>query len=240
VVFDTGRRTLRQFLQAIAGDFENDPELQALCSKKAPKFGTTDPTALELSRRLSKFLFDVYQSRTGPRGGHYRPAYWTMTNHAGQGMLCGALPSGRKKGESFASGMTPCAGAAGELTECLRAVAAIDATTIPGGLALNLKFPAVNGSDDAIKLAQTVEAYFAMGGMHLQCNIATREMLVDAKKHPHDYPGLLVRVSGYSAYFADLTPRMQDEIIARTAYPLNNERIAGKQSITPEKEVSHA
>jgi formate C-acetyltransferase len=230
--------TMEHFISAIARNFREDEALRAYCLNKTPKFGTDNPLAIALSRRLAAFLYDFYQKHTNYRGGRYRPAYWTMTNHAGQGMLCGALPSGRKAGESFASGMTPVAGAAPELTSCLRAVASIGSRCIPGGMALNLKYPALQGPEDVLRLAQTIEAYCALGGMHIQFNILTRQTLLDAKKNPHNYPHLLVRVSGYSAYFADLTPRMQDEIIARSAYDIREGHITdGPEVITEEEHV---
>lgn len=232
--------TIEHLISAIARNFQEDEALRAYCLNKTPKFGTDHPLALAMSSRLAAFLYDFYQHHTNYRGGRYRPAYWTMTNHAGQGMYCGALPSGRKAGESFSSGMTPVAGAAPELTSCLRAVASIDSRCIPGGMALNLKYPAVQGPEDVLRLAQTIEAYCALGGMQIQFNIQTRQTLLEAKKNPHKYPHLLVRVSGYSAYFADLTPRMQDEIIARTAYNINEGRIADGLEVIIEEEHAHA
>jgi len=52
----------------------------------------------------------------------------------------------------------------------------------------------------------------------------TYEMLMDAKKHPENYPELMVRVSGYSAYFKDLNEMMKDELITRTQYGLSDGR----------------
>jgi formate C-acetyltransferase len=53
---------------------------------------------------------------------------------------------------------------------------------------------------------------------HLQFNIINRETLVAAKEDPEKYRDLLVRVAGYSAYFVDLSSKLQDEIIHRTAH----------------------
>ena len=144
-----------------------------------------------------------------------------MTNHAGQGKLTGALPNGRKAYQLFASGITPVSQAAKELTSCLRAVGGIDSLLIPGGEAFNLKYTSITSPEDLQKFSQGVEAYFAMGGLHIQFNIMSYQMLLDAKAHPDDYPDLLVRVSGYSAYFADLNEAMKDEIITRTAYEVS-------------------
>jgi formate C-acetyltransferase len=52
--------------------------------------------------------------------------------------------------------------------------------------------------------------------MQVQVNVLDPEVLRQARRHPEQYPYLLVRVSGYSAYFNDLSPAMQDEIIQRT------------------------
>ncbi len=60
------------------------------------------------------------------------------------------------------------------------------------------------------------------------------EDLIDARKNPDKYPELLVRVSGYSAYFNDLNEEMKKEIITRTAYNIKN----GKAVPFPEKHKS--
>jgi formate C-acetyltransferase len=206
--------------KALDADFKGYEKLHAYLVHKAPKYGTDDPLAIKNSRNLIRFLYDTYQGYTNHRGGKYRPAFWTTTNHAGQGKLAGALPNGRKAYTAFTSGITPVSQAAKELTTCLRAVGSLDSLCIPGGEALNLKFPLIKDSGDIEKFGAAVEAYFRMGGMHVQFNIMSYETLMDAKKNPDKYPELLVRVSGYSAYFRDLNETMKDEIITRTEYDI--------------------
>jgi formate C-acetyltransferase len=65
-------------------------------------------------------------------------------------------------------------------------------------------------------LAQLVRAYFKMDGHHIQFNVVTAETLKAAQKEPEKYRDLIVRVAGYSDYFCDLTPGLQNEIVART------------------------
>jgi formate C-acetyltransferase len=157
-----------------------------------------------------------------------------MTNHAGQGKLAGALPNGRRAGRVFASGITPVSQAASDLAACLLSVGSHDARLIPGGEAFNLKYPAIEGPEDLQRFTGAIEAYMRAGGLQIQFNIMSYETLIDAKAHPERYPDLLVRVSGYSAYFRDLNDAMKDEIITRTAYDLG----AGKAAPFPEGERS--
>ncbi len=219
-VFIDRRCTFPELLAAMKRDFEDDAALHAYLVNRAPKYGSEDPIAVKNSHNLLQFLYQTYQGYTNYRGGRYRPAYWTMTNHAGQGKLSGALPNGRKAYRIFASGITPVSQAAAELAPCLNAVGGINPLHIPGGEAFNLKYSAIKDKDDLQKFSQAIEAYFRTGGLHIQFNIMSYEMLIDAKAHPENYPELLVRVSGYSAYFKDLNDAMKDEIITRTAYDL--------------------
>lgn len=230
-VFIDRKCTFAELLQALRDNFKGHEKLHAYLVYKAPKYGTNDPIAVKNSQNLIRFLYNFYQGHTNYRGGKYRPAYWTMTNHAGQGKLSGALPNGRKAYKVFASGITPVSQAAGDLSACLKAVGGLDALCIPSGEALNLKYPSVKSNGDIKTFAQAVESYFRYGGLHVQFNIMSYETLIDAKKNPEKYPELLVRVSGYSAYFKDLNEAMKDEIITRTAYDLGT----GKAVPFPEK-----
>jgi pyruvate-formate lyase len=74
----------------------------------------------------------------------------------------------------------------------------------------------LGNTEDLKKLATLIKTYFSLGGKHIQFNVVSREMLLEAQKHPESYSDLVVRVAGYSAYFVQLGKRVQDEIIART------------------------
>ncbi|MCG2728153.1 MAG: hypothetical protein L6244_05860 [Candidatus Methanoperedenaceae archaeon] len=233
-VFIDNKCTFAELMQALEADFKGHEKLHAYLINKTPKYGTEDPIAKKNSQNLVLFLYDFYQSHTNYRGGKYKPGYWTMTNHAGQGKLSGALPNGRKAYKVFASGITPVSQAANDLSACLKAVGGLDSLCIPGGEALNLKYPSIEGKEDIKRFGQAVEAYLRYGGLHIQFNIMSYEDLIDAKNNPDKYPELLVRVSGYSAYFKDLNEAMKNEIITRTAYSIRN----GKAVQFPEEHKS--
>lgn len=224
-VFEEHYCTFGELIDAVRHNFENQDKLLAYVKNKPLKYGTAEETENGISREIIRFLYETYQGYTNYRGGKYRPAYWTMTNHSGQGKITYALPNGRKANLPFASGITPVSEAAADLTECFRSVGALNSLYIPGGEALNIKFTNIASREEAALLGSFIEGYFKSGGQQVQFNIMSHEMLRDAKAHPEKYPDLLVRVSGYSAYFNDLNDTMKDELITRTEYDIHGGRM---------------
>jgi pyruvate-formate lyase len=68
------------------------------------------------------------------------------------------------------------------------------------------------------KFKAFLRGYCRNGGTALQVNMIDAEILKDAQKHPENYRHLLVRVTGYNAYFTSIGRELQDEIIARESH----------------------
>ncbi|MDR0307243.1 MAG: hypothetical protein LBI42_10450 [Chitinispirillales bacterium] len=235
---ESKRYTMEEIINAVKNDFDDKnvsvkekyEKLRSyLANEKLEydtlKYGTNNETENGMSRELIKFLYKTYQSCINDRGGKYYPAYWSMTNHSGQGKITHALPNGRKAGLPFASGITPVSNVPKSLPECLNAVAALGGENMPGGIALNIKFTALENREEVEKVGAFVEGYFRNGGLQVQFNIMSGKMLRDAKENPDNYRDLLVRVSGYSAYFNDLSDSMKDELIERTEYGIDGKAV---------------
>lgn len=168
-VFEEHYCTFEELVRAVRHNFEGQDALLAYVRNKPLKYGTAEEAEDGVSHWMIRFLYNTYQSHTNYRGGKYRPAYWTMTNHSGQGKITWALPNGRKANRPFASGITPVSEVAGDLTECFRSVGALGSLFIPGGEALNIKFTSIASIEEAAMLGAFVEGYFKSGGQ--QCSL---------------------------------------------------------------------
>ncbi|OHB89163.1 MAG: hypothetical protein A3D89_05945 [Planctomycetes bacterium RIFCSPHIGHO2_02_FULL_52_58] len=236
VVFNDKAISFKTLLDAVEKNFEGYDALwkRLMNPDKTPKYGNEDKAADDNVTLIVKLLDDAFGAKENYRGGHYRVGYWTMTNHAGFGRLMKSLPSGRKARENFTSGITPVSGVTPCLTRALNSVANQPAKCLSGGVALNLKYTPETADTERMlnNFAASVEGYFndknaeRDGGVEIQFNVTTHEDFVKAVADPDAYPELLVRVSGYTAYFKDLNPQMQKEIVDRTEYLLSSGKAA--------------
>jgi formate C-acetyltransferase len=89
-----------------------------------------------------------------------------------------------------------------------------------GGTLLNMKLSPdlVAGDEGIARIASLVRTYFKADGHHVQFNVVTADTLRAAQRDPEAHRGLIVRVAGYSDYFCDLSPALQEEIIVRTEH----------------------
>jgi formate C-acetyltransferase len=134
--------------------------------------------------------------------------------------VVGATPDGRLAQEPLSEGISPFQGADRKgPTAVLNSALKIDHLKT-GGTLLNQKFtPDFFRDQQAIqKVIHLIRSYFKRNGHHIQFNVVSADTLRDAQKHPEKYQDLIVRVAGYSDYFNDLGPALQDEIIRRTEH----------------------
>lgn len=221
LVFAERQVSFGELLAALDADFVGYESLHALASNKAPRFGSGDLNAIEMARRVQADVHRQFNERRNFRGGPYTSGFWSMSNHVAFGNLSGALPSGRLAGKAFSPGLTPSPLASPNLMDNLHDVAALDPTHNRNNMAFNVKYvPApVEGHEQAVDhIADYVKTYFDLGGMQCQLNVVGSDTLRDAMIHPERYRDLLVRISGYNAYFVTLNHDMQIELVERAEY----------------------
>lgn len=221
LVYEEKRVTLPEFKKAIDASYEGYPQLHAMVMNRVPRFGSGSDEALAMAQRVARFAHDAYYGHENYRGGRYTAGFWSMSNHVIFGNMTGALPSGRLAGKAFTPGLTPEPNASKNLLDNIRDVARLDPKTMNNNIAFNVKVvPAASETHEAMvnTMYSYVKTYFDLGGMQMQMNVVSSAVLRDAMAHPENYRNLIVRISGYNAYFVTLNREMQIELIERAEY----------------------
>ncbi|MFW9951660.1 MAG: pyruvate formate lyase family protein, partial [Candidatus Thorarchaeota archaeon] len=221
LIYDKKVTDFETLMDAIQNDFNNGYANLLNKIEQVPKFGSGEKKTIELAQDLVNFCYDVYSSTPNYRGGKYLVGYWSISYHTGFGMLTGALPSGRRKGKALTPGLTPAPGTTDILLPSIQSVAALDYLKMANNASYNVKLvphPGDSHEETLNLFTSYVQSFFDLNGMQWQFNVISSDTLRDAVVNPVDYRWLLVRVSGYNAYFTKLNRNMQLEIIERHEY----------------------
>jgi pyruvate formate-lyase/glycerol dehydratase family glycyl radical enzyme len=221
VVFEDKNITMAQLITALDKNFEGEEKILHLLNK-APKFGNDIDYVDSLVNDALMYVSNTLSKYRGIAGTKQVAAASAGTGHLGFGQAVGALPDGRKAGEPLSEGgISPHQGRnVSGATATLRSVAKLDHLKLTGGSVLNMKLNPSEVKDESKmrKFISMLRTYCETGGYLVQFNIVSGDMLRDAQKHPEKYRDLLVRVATYSAYFVELSPTLQNDIIARTEF----------------------
>ena len=92
--------------------------------------------------------------------------------------------------------------------------------SLPNGASHTITFnpSIIKDPEHKDKFKAFLRGYAQNGGTCLQVNMLDSDMLKDAQKHPQDYRHLLVRITGYNAYFTSVGRELQNEVIARLSH----------------------
>jgi len=221
LVFDLKQISLPELLFALRKNFQGFEPLRQMLIHRAPKYGNDH----ELSDRMAKLAAQIYCDEVSRhpnfRAGKFRPGIYSMSAHLVFGILTGATPDGRFNGELLSAGVSP--GRGRELkgpTAVMRSVAKVDGLKITNGCVLNMSFhpDLLRGEENLEKFVELNQAYFRLGGLHIQFNIISADTLKEAQQFPDRHRSLVVRVAGYSGLFTVLDRPTQNDLIARTRH----------------------
>ena len=224
LVFEEKKISMTELLDALAVNFEGKEELRQMLLT-APKYGNDDDYA---DNTFNEVTSDTMRIMAKPLDWAGYPLYILRGGGSGHyygGITVGALPDGRKAYVAVADGnLSPVQGMDIKgPTAVILSATKINHTEYAMTTLLNMKImPAVVQTKEGIrKVISLVKTFFDRGGWHVQFNMIDQETLLEAQKHPEQYRNLMVRVGGYSAYFVELSPEVQNDIISRTQHILS-------------------
>lgn len=232
LVFEEKRINPAELMEALESDFEGKQgeKIRQILLNHAPKYGNDEDAVDELLVEAYDSYIDevcgypTIREGSGAIGCSYYAGTSSISGNVPAGSVVPATPDGRKAWTPLAEGASPSSGSdRSGPTAVMKSVTKLKTHRILGGVLLNQKMtPAVLESEESrVKLASLLHAFFdELKGWHIQYNIVDRETLLDAQARPEEYRDLVVRVAGYSAFFTNLSPDTQNDIIARTEQSL--------------------
>jgi len=224
MVYDDKKSSMSELVQAIEANFVGYEELRQLLRSKVPKFGNDDDYVDSIARELSMFWAqEAFKHKNPYTGRQYRAGYLSWNYFIPLAPLTAATPDGRRRGEFISGGVGAVQGMDSKgPTAAIRSVGKLGLETIPNGAShtITLSPSMVKTKEHVEKLAALLRAYNEVGGTALQINVIDSETLREAQKNPDAYSNLMVRVTGYNAYFTQVGRELQEEIITRTEHSL--------------------
>jgi formate C-acetyltransferase len=222
LVYEEKKLTMAELVEAMERNFEGREVVRQLLLN-APKYGNDDAYADAIAQELDRQCLQFTRKYSKELGVHLDLRLVPFTSHVPFGKVVSATPNGRKAYTPLSDGSSASQGA--DLNGPT-AVLLSNYTSKNTGFReraarlLNVKLSpsCVAGDEGTDKLVAFIRTWCDLKLWHLQFNVINRETLVSAKKDPEKYRNLIVRIAGYSAYFTDLSPDLQDDLIARTEH----------------------
>ena len=220
LVYDTKRLTWDQLLDALERNWEGKEAVRQLCLN-APKYGNGIEWVDAIGYEIQRTVMEYAHAHPRPHGQSANMRIIPITFHNPCGKVTMATPNGRPAGEYLSDGIVPSHGCDTKgPTVTLGSIARATCHVYKEHREdlLNMKMAPANvaGEEGTRRLMQLVRVWSAQKHAHIQFNISNKQSLLDAQKHPEKYRDLVVRIAGYCAYFVDLSPGQQAELIART------------------------
>lgn len=188
---------------------------------KAPRYGGGDMLGDRWAVRISKLYTALVRDlvkQYKDRNVNFIPGFFSWSNTILFGKALGATPNGRRAGDPINHGANPNGGFRrdGAVTAMCNSIAAIQpnfGNTAPVQLELD---PGIANDPEGVdKMAAMIRSILDSGNTLLNINIIDVQKILEAHKDPYKYPDLVVRVTGFTAFFAMLSEPFRELVVER-------------------------
>jgi formate C-acetyltransferase len=221
LVFEECRVSYPALLQSMKDDFAGAERLRQMLLHRAPKYGNGDPYVDQIAARVVQWTADECLKHRVTGGGRFVSAMAANVQNIDAGRQVGATPDGRHARNPLSDAASPYFGRdRNGPTAFLASVATPDYARVLSGSVINMRFDPDHFQDSAgARRFLSFTRYLVSERIpELQFNFTKDETLRAAQNEPEKYRDLIVRVSGFSARFVELSPHVQADIMRRRAH----------------------
>lgn len=208
--------TWEQLYEELESNFENENIRLFLNSSGKYCHGDTDADAWAV--KLTELWVKTVKAQKMPKGRGLVPGWFSWARTIEYGSKVGATPNGRRAYEPISHGANPnphfrVDGAPTAQANGIASVQCGYGNTAP----LQIEFaPNVEANEQGVNIIKAfILAHFEQGGTLININVLDSDKLVKANENPDLYPDLVVRVTGFTAYFASLSPHFRQLVVDR-------------------------
>lgn len=186
-------------------------------AKKCPSYGDGTDYSIDLSSKLNSDLYRITRNLPTLFGGEYNVGHYMYTEVVSWGKKIKATPNGRLDGYYISHGLTPTRiHETRSVTDVLRTISKLDLKKFVANSIINVMLPLEN--IDSKTLVGFIRSCAICGIQAIQINCVSRNDLLAAQKDPEHYKHIMIRVTGFSCPFVNLSPEWQEEILSRNYY----------------------
>lgn len=213
------RLTWERLDSLLTENFEgSEGEKYRILLSRSQRYGQADSLGRKWALQIRDAFTTSVRAENPNDGKHcYIPGFFSWANTVGFGQHVGATPNGRKAGTPISHGANPCAGFA--VDDGSLALATAVAEIQPGyGNTAPMQWeldPSFVGEEQVALIEGIIKAHFEMGGTLINANVMDRKTILEAHQDPSKHPDLVVRVTGFTAYFAMLSPEFRQLVVDR-------------------------
>lgn len=218
LVYEEKLLTLPELIDLLNTNFTGQEELRQILLNRKDKWGNDKKEIDSFANEIWDHFCSEVIKHECIRKGRYNPGAYSMGVHVIEGMFTKASADGRKATEPLSNSLSPVNNSEKNgLTATLNSIAKLSYEHAINGVAVNVRIHPQNftNEENIDKFYHLLKGYFESGGMQLQPNVVSTEILKDAQEHPENYLDLVVKVGGYNATFVDLGRPIQNDIIDR-------------------------
>jgi pyruvate-formate lyase len=193
-------------------------ERARLAMRNITRYGSGGSRADGWAVRIANSFTTQVKANPTPHGFNLIPGIFSWANTIPMGKQVGATPNGRHAGDPISHGSNPDPGFRKDGAPTAMAVAI--ASVQPGyGNAAPMQMeldPGITREEGGVEvISDLIRTHFRLGGTQINLNILDSARILEAHKDPSQFPDLVVRVTGFSAYFASLSPEFRQLVVDR-------------------------